>query len=83
MLMRVGLSAKLPSLMFISEPVLTLLLDGAEKSLMHFQAAICAGSSGGGNLSNLSTISWTRDLEDPAEESLEWDFLIIDSGSDW
>jgi hypothetical protein len=50
MLMRVGLSAKLPSLMFISKPVLTLLLDGAEKSLMHFQAAICAGSSGGGNL---------------------------------
>jgi hypothetical protein len=41
-LMRAGLSSKLPSLMFISGPVLTLLLDGAEKSLMHFWPAICA-----------------------------------------
>jgi hypothetical protein len=34
MLMRAGLSTKLPSSMFISEPVLTLALDGAEKLLI-------------------------------------------------
>jgi hypothetical protein len=43
------LGSKLPSLMFISDPVLTLLLDGAEKSLMHFRPAICAGSCDGGD----------------------------------
>jgi hypothetical protein len=44
LVMRAGLSSKLPSSMFISGPVLTLALDGAEKSLMHLQAAISAGS---------------------------------------
>jgi hypothetical protein len=44
-----GLSSKLPSLMFVSGPVLTLTLDGAEKSLMHLRAAISAGSCGGGD----------------------------------
>jgi hypothetical protein len=34
--------------MFVSRPVLTLALDGDEKSLMHFQAAISVGSCGGG-----------------------------------
>jgi hypothetical protein len=34
MLMRAGLSLKLPSLMFVSGPVLTLALDGAKKSLL-------------------------------------------------
>jgi hypothetical protein len=33
--------------MLISRLVLTLALDGAEKSLMHFWAAISAGSCGG------------------------------------
>jgi hypothetical protein len=49
MLMRAGLSFKLTSLMFVSGPVLMLALDGAEKSLMHFWAAIIAGSCGGGD----------------------------------
>jgi hypothetical protein len=40
---------KLPSLMFISGPVLTLALDGVEKLLMHFWAAICVDSCGGGD----------------------------------
>jgi hypothetical protein len=44
MLMRAGLSLKLPSLMFVSRPVLMLALDGAEKSLMHLRVAISAGS---------------------------------------
>jgi hypothetical protein len=35
--------------MFISEPSLTLALDGAEKSLMHLRAAISVGSCGGGD----------------------------------
>jgi hypothetical protein len=35
--MRAGLSLKLPSLTFVSGPVLTLLLDGAKKSSMHFR----------------------------------------------
>jgi hypothetical protein len=48
-LMRAGLSSKLPSPTFISGPVLTLLLDGAEKSLMHFRPTICAGSYGVGD----------------------------------
>jgi hypothetical protein len=39
MLMRAGLSSKLPCL-FVSRRVLTLALDRAEKSLMHFWAAI-------------------------------------------
>jgi hypothetical protein len=47
MLMRAGLSLKLPSLMFVSRPVLMLALDGAEKSLMHLRAAISAGLCGG------------------------------------
>jgi hypothetical protein len=51
--MRAGLSLKLSSPMFVSGPVLTLALDGAEKSLMHFQAAISAGSCGGGDPQNL------------------------------
>jgi hypothetical protein len=38
--MRAGLSSKLPSPMFVSGAVLTLLLDGAEKSLMHLRPAI-------------------------------------------
>jgi hypothetical protein len=42
-----GLSSKLPSPMFVSRLVLTLALDGAEKSLMHLRAAISAGSCGG------------------------------------
>jgi hypothetical protein len=71
MLMRAGLSSKWPSLMFIFGPVLTLVLDGAEKSLMHLWATISAGSCGGGDPSNLSTISRTWDLEDPGEESLD------------
>jgi hypothetical protein len=49
MLTRAVLSLKLPSLMFISRPVLTLALDEAEKSLLHFWAAISAGSCGGGD----------------------------------
>jgi hypothetical protein len=81
MLMRAGLSSKLPSVMFISGPVLTSVLDGAEKSLMYFRAAISADSCGGRDTQNLSTISRTWDLEDPGEESLERDFLIEDSGS--
>jgi hypothetical protein len=47
--LRAGLSLKLPSLMFVSELVLTLALDKAEKSLMHLLAAISAGSCGGGD----------------------------------
>jgi hypothetical protein len=47
MLMRVGLSSKLSSLMFVSGPVLTLALDGAEKLLMHLWAAISVGLCGG------------------------------------
>jgi hypothetical protein len=35
--MRAGLSLKLPSPTFVSGLVLTLLLDGAEKSLMNFR----------------------------------------------
>jgi hypothetical protein len=35
---------------FISGPVLKLALDGAEKSLMHLQAAISVGLCGGGDL---------------------------------
>jgi hypothetical protein len=69
MLMRAGLCLKLPSSMFVSGPVLTLALDGVEKSLMHLWAAISAVSCGSG------------DPEDPGEESLERDFLIRDSGS--
>jgi hypothetical protein len=34
-LMSAGLSLKLPSLIFVSGPVLSLALDGAKKSLMH------------------------------------------------
>jgi hypothetical protein len=49
MLLRDGLSLKLPSPMFISGLVLTLVLDEAEKSLMHLRAAISAGSCGGGD----------------------------------
>jgi hypothetical protein len=49
MLMRASLSLKLPSPMLISKPVLTFALDEAEKSLMHLQAAICAGSCDGGD----------------------------------
>jgi hypothetical protein len=49
MLMRAGLNLKLPSPMFIFGPGLTLALDGADKSLMHFQAAINVGSFGGGD----------------------------------
>jgi hypothetical protein len=83
MLMRAGLSVKLPSPMFISRPVLMLALDRAEKSLVHLQAAISAGSCGNGDPQNLSTISRTWDLEDPGEESLERDFLTEDSRSEW
>jgi hypothetical protein len=82
MLMRAGLSSKLPSLMFISGPVLMLALHGAEKSLMHLRAAISVCSCGGGDPRNLSTISWMWDLEDPGEESLDQDFFIRDSGSE-
>jgi hypothetical protein len=35
--------------MFVSGPVLTLALDGAEKSLMHLRVAISVGSCGGGD----------------------------------
>jgi hypothetical protein len=49
MLMRAGLSLKLPSSMFVSEPVLKLALDGGEKSLMHLRAAISVGLWGGGD----------------------------------
>jgi hypothetical protein len=49
MLMRANLSLKLPSPMFVYGPVLTLALDGAEKSLMHLRAAISAGSCGSGD----------------------------------
>jgi hypothetical protein len=49
MLMKAGLSLKLPSLIFISRPVLMLELDRAEKSLMHLWTAISAGSCGGGD----------------------------------
>jgi hypothetical protein len=69
--------------MFISGPVWTLELDGAEKSLMHLRAAISAGSCGGGDPKNLSTISQTWDPEDRGEESLDRDFLIRYSGSEW
>jgi hypothetical protein len=48
-LMRAGLCSKLPSPMFVSRPVLTLALDGAEKSLMQLRAAISVGSGGGGD----------------------------------
>jgi hypothetical protein len=48
--MRAGLSSKLPSLAFVSGLVLTLLLDGAKKSLMHFRPVIYAGSYGDGDL---------------------------------
>jgi hypothetical protein len=48
-LMRAGLSSKLPSLMFVYGPVLMLALDRAKKSLMHLRAAISAGSCGGGD----------------------------------
>jgi hypothetical protein len=60
-----------------------LALDGAEKSLMNFWAAISAGLCSGGDPSNLSTIARTWDPYDSSEESLEQDFLIRDSGSDW
>jgi hypothetical protein len=49
MLMRAGLSLKLPSLMFVSGPVLMLALDGVEKSLMLLWVAIIAGLCGGGD----------------------------------
>jgi hypothetical protein len=83
MLIRAGLSSKLPSPMFVSGPVLMLALDGAEKSLMQPQTAISAGSRGGGDPWNLSTISRTWDPEDPGEESLERDILIRVFGSKW
>jgi hypothetical protein len=83
MLMRAGLSSKLPSPMFVSGPVLALALDGGEKSLMDLRTTISAGSCGGGDPRNLSTISRTLDPEDPGEESQERDFLIRDSGSEW
>jgi hypothetical protein len=69
--------------MFVSGPVLTLALDGAEKLLMHLRADISACSCGGGDPWNLSAIFWTWDPEDPSEETLDWDFLIRDSGSEW
>jgi hypothetical protein len=86
--MRAGLSSNLPSSMFISGPVLTLLLDRAEKSLMHFQPAICVGSCGGGDPLNLSTISRMCDLKGnwtvgQIRSLREADFLIRDSGSEW
>jgi hypothetical protein len=81
--MRAGLSSKLPSLMFIFGPVLTLTLDGAEKSLMHHRATISAGSSGGGDPWNLLIISQMWNLEVPCEERLVRDFIIRDSGSEW
>jgi hypothetical protein len=49
MLIRVVLSLKLLSLMFVPRPVLKLALDGAEKSLMHFRAVMRAGTCGGGD----------------------------------
>jgi hypothetical protein len=49
MSMRVGLSLKLPSLMFISGPVLALALGRAEKLLMHLRAAMSVGLCGGGD----------------------------------
>jgi hypothetical protein len=73
--MRAGLTSKLPSSTFISSPVLSLLLDGAKKSSMHFRAAICVGSSGGGDPRNMSTISRTCNPKDPGEENLDHDFL--------
>jgi hypothetical protein len=73
---------KLPSLMFISRPVLMLALDRTKKSLMHLRAAISVGSCGGGDPQNLSTISQTWDPEDPGEESLDRDFLIREFGSE-
>jgi hypothetical protein len=45
--MSAGLSSKLPSLRFISGPVLILAIDGAEKSLIHFRAVIGTGSTHG------------------------------------
>jgi hypothetical protein len=50
MLMRAVLSSKLPSPIFISGPVLTSATDGAEKLSINPQAAISAGSCGGGYL---------------------------------
>jgi hypothetical protein len=47
--MRTSLKLKLTFLMLVTGPVLTLLLDGAKKSLIHFQPAICVGSCGGGD----------------------------------
>jgi hypothetical protein len=44
--MRAGLSSKLPSPTFVFGEVLTLLLDRAKKSLMHFWTAIYVGSCG-------------------------------------
>jgi hypothetical protein len=70
-LMRAGLSSKLPSLTFIFGLVLTLLLDGAKKSLMHFRPAICAFSCGSGDPCNLSIISQMCDPDDPGEENLD------------
>jgi hypothetical protein len=83
MLMRDGLSSKLSSPIFITGLVLTLALVGTEKSLMPLWAAINAGSFGGADPYNSSTISRTWDPEDPGEESLDRDFLIRDSGSEW
>jgi hypothetical protein len=83
MLMKAGLSSKLPSSIFIFRLVLMLALDGAKKSLMHLRVAISAGSCGGGDPLNLSTIPQMWDLEDPGEESLDRDFLINDYGSKW
>jgi hypothetical protein len=82
-LMRAGLSLKLPSSTFVSSPALTLLLDGAEKSLMHFWPAICAGSCGSGDPWNLSTISRDVRFKRSWWKNLDRDFLIRDSGSEW
>jgi hypothetical protein len=49
MLLRAGLRLKLPSPIFVSEPVVTLALDVAEKSLMHVRAVISAGLCDGGD----------------------------------
>jgi hypothetical protein len=49
MLMSASLSLKPPSLMFVSGPDLTLVLNEAKKSLMHHWAAINAGSCGSGD----------------------------------
>jgi hypothetical protein len=76
-------SSKLPSPTFVSGLVLTLLLDGAEKLLMHFWLAIYVGSCGNDDPWNLSTISRTCDAEDPGEENLDQDFHIRDYGSQW